>query len=442
MNLTAEQILALAPDPSAVAAARKLGVPKPWKSLGRDERTIWGECQGSALYQVRVDVRDMASKCSCPSRKFPCKHALGLMLVAATTPGVFTGAAQPEWVTDWLARRTATAERKEARAAAPDTAPDPAAQAKRAEQRLARVSKGLDALDLWLHDLVRNGLAGAESQPTSYWEAQAARLVDAQAPALASRVRRLAHVVGGEASWPARLLDELGRIALLTHAFRRLDALPSPLRADVRQRIGWTLTHEEVAASGEAVADEWIVAGQWLEDEERMRVQRTWLIGARSSRTALVLQFAAGSAPFAESLIPGTAFEAELVYWPSASPQRALIRSRAQTPPRVWLERLPGFESVAAFLGDVARATARQPWLDRAAACLRGVTPARFGKGPRVVRDAEGAALPLAPVDTWSLFALSGGAPVDLVGEWDGEVLVPLALVVDGTYHTVWRGAA
>jgi hypothetical protein len=354
VNLTADQVLALAPDPGAVTAARKLGVLKPWKGLGRDERTIWGECQGSALYQVRVDLSDMAAKCTCPSRKFPCKHALGLMLVAANSPEAFTGAVSPEWVTEWLARRTATAERKEARAVASDRAPDPAAQAKRADQRLARVTKGLDALDLWLHDLVRNGLAGAESQPAAYWEARAARLVDAQAPALASRVRRLAHVVGADARWPARVLDELGRIALLTHAFRRLESLPSPLRADVQRLIGWTLTQEEVAASGEVIADEWLVAGQWLEDDERMRVQRTWLVGARSSRTAVVLQFAAGSGPFPESLIPGTAFEAELVYWPSASPQRALIRSRAQIPPRVWSGRLPGFDSVEAFLADVA----------------------------------------------------------------------------------------
>ncbi|NQW99438.1 SWIM zinc finger family protein [bacterium] len=29
---------------------------------------------------------DFAGKCSCPSRKIPCKHALGLMLMAALTP--------------------------------------------------------------------------------------------------------------------------------------------------------------------------------------------------------------------------------------------------------------------------------------------------------------------------------------------------------------------
>lgn len=445
MNLTAEQVLALAPDPSSASAARKLGVAKPWKNLGRSERAMWGECQGSALYQVQVDLADLATKCSCPSRKFPCKHALGMLLLATTSGAAFTAAEHPEWVGEWLGKRAASAERKEARAAAADTPPDPAAQAKRAEQRLARVTKGLDALDLWLSDLVRGGLAGLESQPPSYWETQAARLVDAQAPALASRVRRLAHLSGsdarGQGGWAARLLDDLGRIALLTQAFRRIDSLPPALQVDVRQLIGWSLTVEEVASSGEAVTDEWIVAGQWVEDDGRMRVQRSWLIGARTSRTALILQFAAGPAHFAENLIPGTALEAELVYWPSAAPQRAIIRSRTGAS-RVWSERLPGFDTVNAFLGSVAESVARQPWFERTAACLRGVTPVQISKGGRVVRDAEGAALRLAPLDAWRLFALSGGSPVDVAAEWDGELLVPLAAVVGGQFHVLWKGAA
>jgi hypothetical protein len=441
MNLTTEQVLALAPDPSSASAARKLAVARHWTNLGRSERAMWGECQGSALYQVRVDLTDMATKCTCPSRKFPCKHALGMLLLGTTSTAAFPVAAHPEWVNEWIGKRSASAERKEARAAAADKPPDPAAQAKRAEQRLARVSKGLDALDLWLSDLVRGGLAGLESQPASYWEAQGARLVDAQAPALASRVRRLAHLSGKDARWAVRLLDELGRIALLTQAFRRIEALPPALQSDVRRLIGWSLTAEEVAATGEPVSDEWIVAGQWVEDDDRMRVQRTWLVGARTSRRALVLQFAAGGAPFTENLIPGTAFDAEIVYWPSAAPQRATIRARSGAA-RVWAERLPGFDAVDTFLASTGEAVARQPWLERTIACLRGVTPLQLPKGGRVVRDAGGAALRLASLDPWHLFAMSGGAPLDLAAEWDGYVLVPLAAVVEGTYHVLWRGAA
>ena len=74
MNLTIDQVTALAPDASSAAAAKKLANPAAWRSLGRDAEALWGECQGTALYQVRVAVADLTAKCSCPSRKFPCKH--------------------------------------------------------------------------------------------------------------------------------------------------------------------------------------------------------------------------------------------------------------------------------------------------------------------------------------------------------------------------------
>ncbi len=46
-----------------------------------------GLCQGSGRqpYQARVDLAEPAFKCSCPSRKFPCKHGLALLLLFAKT---------------------------------------------------------------------------------------------------------------------------------------------------------------------------------------------------------------------------------------------------------------------------------------------------------------------------------------------------------------------
>src|SRR3954469_20588843 len=113
MQLTADQVLALAPDASSAAAGRKLAGTKGWHRLGRNPAALWGECQGSALYQVRVDLADLTTRCSCPSRKFPCKHALGLLLLAAATPAALPAGEPPAWVGDWLGRRAATAERRE-----------------------------------------------------------------------------------------------------------------------------------------------------------------------------------------------------------------------------------------------------------------------------------------------------------------------------------------
>lgn len=435
MTLTVEQALALAPDGASAVAGRKLGGAKNWRTLGRSTDALWGECQGSALYQVRVDLGDLATKCSCPSRKLPCKHALGLLVLAATDPVALPSGEPPEWVSDWLQRRVTT-KGEQATSSGDDGARRGKAEAKKAEQRVRRVLTGIEALDRWLEDLIRNGLASVEAQPASFWEGQAKRLVDAQAPGLAGRVRRLATLPHATPDWTARLLDDLGRLALLTQAFRRLNQLDPALQEDVRGLIGWSLGQEEVAERTEAVRDDWAIVGQRITMEDRLRTQRTWLVGMGTARTALVLQFAHGASPFKEALVPGTRVAADLAYWPSASPQRALMRER-HGPPTPLVATPPGGATLAAFLDNFAQATARQPWLDRGVAVLRAVVPICGGDAPWLVRDGTGAALPLADGDHWRLLALSGGQPLDLAAEWDGTALLPLGALADGAWRVM-----
>ena len=86
------------------------------------------------------------------------------------------------------------------------------------------------------------------------------------------------------------------------------------------------------------------------------------------------------------------------------------------------------------------RAALEAPWLERFPCALSGVTPVCGDGSAWLVRDGDGAALPLAPGEHWRLLALSGGAPVDLAGEWDGEALLPLGVVADGAYHLLTEG--
>src|SRR5262249_31745650 len=107
MSLTLERIEALAPDQSSLAAARKLLKPSSWPTLAEGEGLLWGECQGSGAtpYRVAVNEADAGYKCTCPSRKFPCKHAFALMWMRAEKSSLFAPAPVPEWVKDWLSRR-------------------------------------------------------------------------------------------------------------------------------------------------------------------------------------------------------------------------------------------------------------------------------------------------------------------------------------------------
>lgn len=116
MAWTTDQVLALAPDASSAKAGRGLANIRKWTSLGTDERTAWGLCQGSGKdpYQTRIDLTEPAFKCSCPSRKFPCKHAIGLFLLLAEQPATLKAGQPPAWVTEWLDSRQERSEKKRA----------------------------------------------------------------------------------------------------------------------------------------------------------------------------------------------------------------------------------------------------------------------------------------------------------------------------------------
>src|SRR5437868_12831162 len=118
---TTERILSLAPDASSAKSGRDLAVPRQWSSLGRTDQAAWGECQGSGAkpYQTRIDLGEPAFSCTCPSRKFPCKHSLGLFLLLVQQPAGFKDGPPPGWVADWLTAREAKAEKKAKKAEEP-----------------------------------------------------------------------------------------------------------------------------------------------------------------------------------------------------------------------------------------------------------------------------------------------------------------------------------
>lgn len=444
ISFTTDQVMAMAPDSRSSAKARQLATSRHWQHLGQNIEAggagaLWGECQGSALYQVRVDLTTMTPACSCPSRKQPCKHALALLLLAVEQPSCLDSGPAPEWVTEWLKRRTASRKPSSGEAegvASPKVTKSASpATAKRAEKRLALVTAGMEQLDLWLRDIVRNGLGSVETQPAKFWHNQAAAMVDAQAPGIAARVRRLAGIPNSSPDWPEKLLVQLGQLALLVEAFRRFETLDAALQEDVRQAIGWTLNQDEVAASGERVEDTWLMLGQVVGDEEqRVRTQRTWLLGSATRRPALILQFSAGGISFPEAFPVGMCQRAELLYWPGASHLRARIENRREVTP---LRQHFGEESSAAFLTNVAALLGRSPWQERFLCALRNVTPLYDAANRRwYARDSQGDALPLsASLDHWQLLALSGGSPIDLAAEWNGETLTPLGVLADNTYH-------
>ena len=440
MNYSADQIIALAPDAASAKAGRSLATASKWQNVAQSDRALWGECQGSGAkpYQTVIDLSEPAFKCSCPSRKFPCKHALGLFLLVSNQPAtVVTNV--PDWAAEWLAKRDQQAERRSEAAKKADEPPDEATLARRASQkakrsldREAKVVAGLKELELWLRDLVRHGLASAQTRSFDYWDQMAARMIDAQAPGVARRVRELSWLTQSGDGWTERLLSQVSSLFLLLKAFERIETLPTATQADVRTAIGWNYKEDELPQEN-LVSDEWLVLGQRTTGDEGLRVRRTWLWGQRLAKGALVLDFAAAGQHLALDLLPGTRTEAELIFYPSNYPLRAALKKRANTTPP--LTDLPGYATTDQLLMNYADVLALNPWIEALPAPLQTVVPVRRGER-WFARDSNGRLVSLRSesIVAWKLMALSGGHPITIFGEWNGRSLLPISAWAEGRY--------
>ncbi|NEU77482.1 SWIM zinc finger family protein [Hassallia byssoidea VB512170] len=430
---THKQILALAPDTSSAKNAQALAVRSLWLSLGYNQQAIWGECQGSGsnTYRTQIDITELAFKCTCPSHKQPCKHAIGLFLLFADQKDAFTKTPQK---TSLDTPKHKPDNKTESTKKVVDTA----AQAKRAEMRYNKVTAGMQDLELWLRDLVRQGLAVAQGQPYSFWDTAAARLVDAQAPGVARMLREIGSIPHSGIGWEERLLTQLGRVYLLISGFKRLETFPAEMQADIRTQIGWTQNQEELLTKV-GVRDRWLILGQRVTEEDKLRSQISWLWGEQSQQAALILNFAYGSQPLDTSLIPGTSIDAELVFFESAYPLRSLVKIVHN--PADPVDKMPGYSSIPNMMQAYAKALARNPWIEQFPVALQAVIPVFNDDGScRGVRDADGYMLSTIGIrseQTWQLLALSGGHAVGIFGEWNGDRFLPLSAYAEDTFVTL-----
>jgi hypothetical protein len=431
-----ERIRALAPDPGSLSVGVQLAVPGRWTCLGQTAEALWGRCQGSGRtpYESVVDLsRERRFSCSCPSRKAPCKHVLGLLLLwsAGAVPAADSEA---DFTTAWLQDRGAAP-----REVSPGRSGvvDPQAAAQRAAARVERVDAGLDDLDRWLRDQVRGGLAGLERAGYAHFDRVAARMIDAQAPGVASMLRSVPVELAGE-GWPARVLERLGALHLLVQAHRGLHRLPEELAANVRSRVGYPVTKAEVLARP-GVGDRWVALGSVDSVEAQLETRRVWLHGTTTGRWALWLAFAPPGMTLDGSVRAGQVFEGLLHFYPGSG-----FRAQVGEPWEVTegVPPLPG-ESFEQLERRFAELVAADPWATRLPAVVAAapVPPSTVGGAWRL-RDERGRCVELAglPDDPWLLLARSGGAPVDVFGEWSPPHFRPLSVLPDrlgSPYSTV-----
>jgi hypothetical protein len=455
MPLTLERIEALAPDQASLAAARKLLKPALWPTLSEGEDLTWGECQGSGAtpYRVVVSEVDAGYKCTCPSRKFPCKHTLALMWMRADRSAKFTPAPVPEWVKDWLSRRrgtssapgkpkdeskpkdkpsirrTETAETE----AVPDAKAEQRAAATRERNRLEReaaVLAGLDELDVWLLDQAQHGMVNFVAQAAQSCRTISQRLVDAKSSGLAGRLDALPTRLFTlpDRVRPVAAIRELGQIHLISQAYRRAPDLPELLVADARQAVGWSVTREALLNDSGAlrVDAKWRVFAVVSEAQpDRLRRVETWLWREseidRAPCCAVLVEFvplAGGSAT--GGYLVGDQIEAELCFYRSTVPLRAQIATLKNGATQAGAALAPLTETLSVSLSKYEQALATLPWLNTFPLAFRSATLRRTENQLFLHDDENGLSLPLASSQASEALPLASAGRIVGIGLWNG----------------------
>ncbi|MEO0564412.1 MAG: SWIM zinc finger family protein [Chloroflexota bacterium] len=431
-TLDLNTVLALAPEKKRQDRARKLAIAVKWNALNSNDDALWGEApsSGKKVYNTWVDLSssDVAYKCNCPSREHPCKHTLALMMLYVAAPTDFTEGTPPTELQTWLDKRASKKANAKPRKVNPKTM----------QKRQQEIETGLDELDLWLRDLVRAGLASLQGKPKSFYENPAKRLQDAKAPTLAERVSALAKIPATGEGWADRMLRELAQVHLIIEGFRRFDQLPPTLQGDIRTAVGWHVREAELTETS-PVTDTWLVLGVRRGTQEKLKVQRLWMHGLETGRNVLLLDFAVRQNDFTHRYLTGEAFEADVVFYPSAYPLRGVVKERREStnPP----PELPGYGALTDAIDAYAEALAHNPWTTQFPVAFREVVPVRSGKTWQIV-DEFGGVLPVSSEfkASWELFTISGGRPLWLFGEWDGSALHPLAVSQSDKIITLQEG--
>ena len=440
--MTLEIARSLAPDDATLKRAEALAYPRQWILAERNERVLWGECRGSGSepYRAIVDMNGPAYKCNCPVKRFPCKHTLALLLMAASDdPNAFGKNTPPQYVTDWIDNR----DRRTAAKTEPRTdeqiAKSDASKEKTRHERLEFMEAGIADLQCRLLDIIREGIASLDTVTVAYWQDFAARMVDAKIGGLSRRIKALSSLKEEYPDdWHERLLGELGTLYLFTKAFKNFDVIGENLQTEILIQAGMTVKKEDLL-SQKGIEDDWMVMAQKeTKEEDNLTSRRVWLLGKNTGTFVLVLDFAFGNIGFPTAWVNGQIYRAEVVYYPAAYPLRVAVKKveLGNIFPQHFQFSHP--YTITYFFDIYSKAVALNPWLADFPIFLNEVVPI-FHNNELCLVDANKKYITCHSVSTakndalaWHLIAVSGGKPIIVFGEWSGEQMTPLSIVSEG----------
>ena len=293
LTIQSDQVEQIIPDASSAKSAKKLAKFEAWNNIsGSTDQWIWGEIQGSAIYQSAIFLPELKCECSCPSFKRPCKHALALLFVYTEYQDKFIVQSDeqsiPDRVQKWRDKKTKTLEKKENKI---DKPIDEEARAKRQLAREKKMDAGIEALQTWLNDVVTMGLGRLRQQQHEKFRDIQSRLVDAQVAGLVSYLDEFSSALY-QSNWQMQSSFWLAKLQTAVHLWQNRQQLQPELCEEVKQLFGVNLP-TDVWDNISAQMLHVYALGQVTQElvNTRGRYRRQWLWDSQNLRDYLILDF-------------------------------------------------------------------------------------------------------------------------------------------------------
>ena len=293
LTIQSDQVEQIIPDASSVKSAKKLAKFEAWNNIsGSTDQWIWGEIQGSAIYQSAVFLPELKCECSCPSFKRPCKHALALLFVYTEYQDKFTVQSDeqsiPDRVQKWRDKKTKTLEKKENKI---DKPIDEEARAKRQLAREKKMDAGIEALQTWLNDVVTMGLGRLRQQQHEKFRDIQSRLVDAQVAGLVSYLDEFSSALY-QSNWQMQSSFWIAKLQTAVHLWQNRQQLKPELYEELKQLFGVNLPTDAWDNISAQIFHIYAL-GQVTQElvNTRGRYRRQWLWDSQNLRDYLLLDF-------------------------------------------------------------------------------------------------------------------------------------------------------
>ncbi len=347
VQLTEEQVNSLAPDAASIKAATKVFLKTTW-NIAKSDRAIWAPIKGSGAkpYFVQMDILDLAFKCSCPSRKFPCKHglAIGLYIAHHSIDSIPLAEKEPLWVEEWVKKR---ANKTSTKAAKPKKKQAPEIVQKKNDDKWKKAVKSIEFVDLWLKDVIKLGILEFPNKDEAYWADLTKRMVDAKTPGINTYFNYLAEI-DYQGEWQEPVLRTLSNLHLLTQAILRHERLDPAVKKELELLIGWNINKNDLLTNPktEVVSDVWLIIKIDQSTTDNLESRKVHLYGVQSNRHAYILEFAFGSTYFKDQYIQGGRIQAKMAFYPGLHKTRAFVKIKGnQTDVKLELAPLSNLEA-------------------------------------------------------------------------------------------------